>query len=345
VVVATDDPALSAVAAEWGVDTVSPVVSGNPDSLSIIPGLLDQLASEGQALDDYTVVLPIIAPLRPRGLVDKAVRLLAAHAGLLQVLSVANPVDGLQVYSQCSPEQIDPLDQCVVLRTNHISVYSTADLRAGRIPENAPGLALPVEMELSVDLSTALGWSRAEWLVQQALPHLVYPLRQPRPLPEKVSMLVLDFDGVLTDNRVWVSEDGHEQVAAYRSDSLGINLLARAGVLPVVLSMETNPVVAARCRKMKIAFRQGIDDKPAVLRGWLAELNIQPGEVVYLGNDVNDMPCFPMVGCAVATADAEPSVKLAADLVLTRKGGYGAVRELCDILIARVTGKPGVDPV
>jgi N-acylneuraminate cytidylyltransferase len=158
-------------------------------------------------------------------------------------------------------------------------------------------------------------------------------------------MLVLDFDGVLTDNRVWVSEDGHEQVAAYRSDSLGINLLARAGVLPVVLSMETNPVVAARCRKMKIAFRQGIDDKPAVLRGWLAELNIQPGEVVYLGNDVNDMPCFPMVGCGVATADAEPSVKLAADLVLTRKGGYGAVRELCDILIARVTGKPGVDPV
>jgi YrbI family 3-deoxy-D-manno-octulosonate 8-phosphate phosphatase len=152
-------------------------------------------------------------------------------------------------------------------------------------------------------------------------------------MPAKVRLMVLDFDGVLTDNRVWVDENGREMVAANRSDSLGINLLRQAGIETVVISKETNPVVAARCRKMNIACIQGEDDKETALKKVITDRGLDPLNVVYLGNDVNDLPCFPLVGWAVAVADALPEVKHQADMVLSRSGGQLAVRELCDLIL------------
>ena len=159
-------------------------------------------------------------------------------------------------------------------------------------------------------------------------------------MPEAIRLLVLDFDGVLTDNRVWVDQDGREMVAANRSDSLGINRLRQAGVETVVISLETNPVVAARCRKMNIPWIQGEKDKAAALRKLLQERNINADEVVYLGNDMNDLPCFPLVGWAVAVADAMPEVARQADFVLTRSGGQAAVRELCDLIMEQLSNNP-----
>jgi N-acylneuraminate cytidylyltransferase len=171
--------------------------------------------------------------------------------------------------------------------------------------------------------------------VQFSALDMVYPGHRSRPLPEKVALLVMDFDGVLTDNRVWVDEGGHEHIAANRSDSLGLAFLRRAGIEALVISMETNPVVAARCRKMNVPVLQGINDKAAVLSQYLADKSIDPSQVVYLGNDVNDLVCFPLVACAVAVADSLPAVLHEADLVLASRGGHAAVRELCDLLILR----------
>ena len=117
------------------------------------------------------------------------------------------------------------------------------------------------------------------------------------------------------------------------SDGLGIAMLRKAGIPMVVLSTETNPIVAARCRKLELTAIQGVGDKQAVLKSLLQERNLDPQQVVYLGNDVNDLPCFPLVGCAVVVADAHPDVIAQADLVLTHNGGHGAVRELCDKII------------
>jgi YrbI family 3-deoxy-D-manno-octulosonate 8-phosphate phosphatase len=146
---------------------------------------------------------------------------------------------------------------------------------------------------------------------------------------------MLDFDGVLTDNRVWVDENGRELVAANRSDSLGVNMLRQAGVDVMVISMETNPVVAARCRKMKISYIQSENDKQTAIQKVMEERRIDPAQVVYLGNDVNDLPCFPLVGWAVAVADALPEVARQADFVLSRPGGHAAVRELCDLIMTK----------
>jgi N-acylneuraminate cytidylyltransferase len=185
----------------------------------------------------------------------------------------------------------------------------------------------------AVDIDTLRDWQRAEWLISQGEPPLVLPGRQKRPLPEKIDLVVFDFDGVMTDDRVWVDQDGHESVAANRRDGLGIAMLRRRGIPMVVLSTEPNPVVAARCHKLELSVFQSLADKAAVLRTLLEERKLDPAHVVYMGNDVNDLPCFSLVGCAVVVADAHPEVIPQADLVLTMPGGHGAVRELCDRIL------------
>ena len=221
---------------------------------------------------------------------------------------------------------------------------------------------LPVQIDPSytVDIDTPKDWARSEWLVHSGGLQIVSPAasmaapgsslgsaaapaaqdQQPtqrigRPFPERVDLVVLDFDGVLTDNRVWVDETGREMIAAYRSDSIGLNQLRQAGVDALVLSTEVNPVVAARCRKMKLPVVQGVEDKAVALQVILAERQVDPARVIYVGNDVNDLPCFPLVACAVVVADAQPAARDQADIVLSRRGGYGAVRELCDLLLSR----------
>ena len=202
---------------------------------------------------------------------------------------------------------------------------------------------LPILFDPSydADLDTPEDWSRAEQRVLHDRPKMVWPGKPPRRMPEVIRLLVLDFDGVLTDNRVWVDQDGREMVAANRSDSLGINRLRQAGVETVVISLETNPVVAARCRKMNIPWIQGENDKATALRKLLLERNVNANETVFLGNDVNDLPCFPLVGWAVAVADAMPEVVRQADSVLTRSGGQAAVRELCDLIMEQLSDIPG----
>jgi len=153
-----------------------------------------------------------------------------------------------------------------------------------------------------------------------------------------VKLLVLDFDGVLTDNRVWVDQDGRESVACNRSDGWGIARLREAGVGVLVLSTEQNSVVAARCRKLNVECIQGCDDKQARLAQLMAERGLATPEVAYVGNDVNDLACMVggSVGVAIAVADAESAVRAIASLVTSRRGGHGAVREVCDwILEAR----------
>jgi N-acylneuraminate cytidylyltransferase len=162
---------------------------------------------------------------------------------------------------------------------------------------------------------------------------MVEPRNKRRPLPDTVDLVVFDFDGVMTDDRVYVNQDGVEMVAANRRDGMGVTLLQKAGMKMIVLSSEKNPVVQARCKKLNLPVIQGIEEKSSVLRKYLADNKIDPNHVVYVGNDINDLPCFPEVACALAVADAHPSALRQADIILSNKGGQGAVREVCDLLL------------
>ena len=161
-------------------------------------------------------------------------------------------------------------------------------------------------------------------------------------LPARPVLLALDFDGVMTDNRVLVLEDGREGVWCNRGDGLGLERLREQGLDVLVISKERNPVVGARCAKLGVRYLQGIDGKWPVLRRHLAEQQLDPGRVVFVGNDVNDLECLRNVGCAVAVADAHPEVLAAAAIVLTARGGGGAVREICDLIVDRVTPTVGM---
>jgi N-acylneuraminate cytidylyltransferase len=147
-------------------------------------------------------------------------------------------------------------------------------------------------------------------------------------------MLVLDFDGVLTDNTVTVTSDGVESVTCWRGDGIGTAALMAAGVPVLVLSKERDPVVRVRCDKLGLECHQGVDDKAPALARLLAERGVDPADVAYVGNDTNDLGCLAMVGLPIVVADAHPDVLDAAAHVTTAPGGRGAVREVCDRILA-----------
>lgn len=149
-----------------------------------------------------------------------------------------------------------------------------------------------------------------------------------------VRILVLDFDGVLTDAHVLVDQDGRESVRCSRRDSLGIAMLRARGIETAVISKETNAVVSARCRKLGVECRQGVDDKLPLLKTVLEEKGIDPREACYVGDDVNDLGCVRFVGIGVAVADAAAPLLEAAAYVTRARGGDHAVREVCDRILA-----------
>ena len=148
-----------------------------------------------------------------------------------------------------------------------------------------------------------------------------------------VDALVCDFDGVHTDDHVWVDQKGVESVRVSRTDGYGIKLLREAGVRVLILSTEKNPVVTKRAEKLGVDVLQGQDDKGQSLEQWANEHEVDLGRVAYLGNDVNDAPALERVGWPVVVADAHPDVKPLARMVLRSKGGEGAVRELADMIV------------
>jgi YrbI family 3-deoxy-D-manno-octulosonate 8-phosphate phosphatase len=149
-----------------------------------------------------------------------------------------------------------------------------------------------------------------------------------------VLLIVFDFDGVMTDNRVLVHQSGEESVWCHRGDGLGIARLQEAGFEVLVLSTENNPVVAARCRKLNIEVVQGSDDKGRTLQKLARERNLGPAQIAYVGNDLNDISCMQWVGWPIAVADAAPGVRAIAKWVTRMPGGYGAVREVADHFVA-----------
>ncbi|MBE8474269.1 N-acylneuraminate cytidylyltransferase [Streptomyces justiciae] len=148
-----------------------------------------------------------------------------------------------------------------------------------------------------------------------------------------VDAVVLDFDGTQTDDRVLIDADGKEFVSVHRGDGLGIAALRKSGLKMLILSTEQNPVVAARARKLKIPVLHGIDRKDLALKQWCEEQGIAPERVLYVGNDVNDLPCFALVGWPVAVASAHDVVRGAARAVTTLPGGDGAIREIASWIL------------
>lgn len=149
-----------------------------------------------------------------------------------------------------------------------------------------------------------------------------------------IKLLAFDFDGVMTDNKVIVDENGKESVVCNRSDGMGVEMVKKRGIEVIVISKEQNKVVKARCDKLKVSCVHGVDDKISILKKEIEKRNLSPDEVCFVGNDVNDIECIKYAGLGIATNNAYASVKEVADFVTEKNGGDGAVREIIDKIIS-----------
>ncbi len=365
VIVSTDDETIAEIARQWGAEMpfMRPDALAQDDTLDlpVAKHCLDWLAEHEGYHPDIVVWLRPTSPIRPLNCVDAAIQTLLDHPEADSVRGVVpagqNPfkmwtideqtkkmvpllgVEGIaEPYN--APRQNLP---DVYWQTGHIDALWAKTVLEKHSMTGEVILPLMIDPRYTVDLDLPSDWKKAERAVQDDVKtlNMVDPANQRRGLPDDIQLLVLDFDGVITDNRVWVNELGQESVAANRSDSLGLETLKKlTGIEVMVLSRETNPVVAARCKKMNLPVLQSVQNKANAIRNLIERKSLEPDQVIFVGNDINDLPVFPEVGFTAAPADAHHSVLRRADRVLSKPGGKGAVRELCDYILSHLDIEP-----
>ena len=361
VIVSTDNDEIAAVAREYGAETpfMRPreLAQDHTNDLPVFEHALKWLEDIESYKPDIVIQLRPTSPIRPKDCVDGAIKILVENpeadcvrgvvpAGqnphkmwhfngygkamkpLLEVEGISEPYN--------APRQVLPP---IYWQTGHIDAIRTATIKRKHSLTGSMVYPLVLDPNYTVDIDTSADWAKYEALVYSGL-EMVTPDKRPRhPMPQKIELIICDFDGVLTDNRVWTDQDGNESIAAYRSDSLRINELRAMGMEVMIISSEPNTVVATRAKKMGVEAIHGvgIQEKGRVMREVLKQKNIKSENVIYIGNDLNDLPCFDIAGWSVAVADAYPEVIRAADHVLAKAGGQGALRELCDLILSRVS--------
>jgi N-acylneuraminate cytidylyltransferase len=145
---------------------------------------------------------------------------------------------------------------------------------------------------------------------------------------QKPKILITDFDGCLTDDRVWLNQEGEEFVAANRKDGLAINRLRKLGITVVITSTETNKVVSARAKKLGVEVLQGLSNKVEAIEKYLSENELSWASSWYIGNDVNDLDAIRKAKIGICPSDAVKLIKREADHKLKTKGGYGILSEV-----------------
>ena len=145
-------------------------------------------------------------------------------------------------------------------------------------------------------------------------------------------IIFTDFDGCLTDDRVWLNQEGEEFVAANRKDGLAVKRLKNLGIQVVIASTETNKVVLARGNKMGVDVLQGLADKAEAIEQYLEQKNLSWNDIWYIGNDVNDLGAIERSNLSICPADAVKKVRKSVDVVLKTKGGYGILSEIATLM-------------
>ena len=362
IIVSTDDEEIAAVARQWGAETPflrpAELAQDKTTDLPVFEHALKWLEDVEGYRPEIVIQLRPTSPIRPLTMVDDAIRILLDHPDADCVRGVVpaaqNPfkmwrfegegkplsqlleVEGIdEPYN--APRQILPP---VYWQTGHIDVIRDPTITQKKSLTGDVIYPLLIDPKYTVDIDTLPDWAKYEALVYSGL-EMVSPGTSRKAIPETIKMIICDFDGVVTDNLVITDQDGRESVTASRSDSMHIKQLRELGIELMILSSEPNPVVLARAKKMGVEaiHNVGMQNKGRVMRELLEQKNVNAENVIYLGNDLNDLPCFEIAGWSVAVADAYPEVLRAADHVLTKTGGHGAIRELCEIVLKQLSQK------
>jgi YrbI family 3-deoxy-D-manno-octulosonate 8-phosphate phosphatase len=328
VVAATADPELKRLLADTGIDIVE-TSDADDDAAASLAAAMEALAGRDGFAPTLALMLDPFYPLRAPETIEGAIDLLW-RCGADSLISVYALTDSLWVQDERgvarpvdrSPAQRRFVETGLVSGVRVGSFRQTGELPTGRV------VLYKVTAMSALRIANGADWANAELLHRRA------SAARAQALLRGIELLVFDFDGVMTDNRVLVFDDGREAVLCSRGDGMGLERLRNAGVRLAVISKEINPVVGARCEKLKIPYLQGIEDKLAELMQIVRERGLELAHVAYVGNDVNDLECMHAAGVAIAPADSHPDALRAADLVTSAPGGLGAVREVCDLVLA-----------
>lgn len=150
---------------------------------------------------------------------------------------------------------------------------------------------------------------------------------------KQIDIIIFDFDGVFTDNHVYVDEFGNESVKCFRSDGIGISRLKKIGIKFFIVSTETNDVVKKRAKKLNIECYNGVENKEIIVKEISKKNSVDLSRICFVGNDVNDIPALKIVGLPVGVQDSFNEIDEYLIFKTKNKGGYGAVRELCDLIV------------
>lgn len=340
VFVSTDDAAIAAAAAQAGAEPIARPAALAGDTASSEAALLDaleRLQAAGQALPDITVFLQCTSPFTTAEDIDGTVAALlraeadTAHTvteshGFLWRIGPDGAATGVNHDKAVRPRRQDR--QPEYLETGAVYAMRTAGFLRARHRFFGKTALFPVPASRAIEIDTPQDLEAARIQAPYIAP--IAACEVPTPL----GGVVFDFDGVMTDNTVIVREDGTEAVVCSRADGQGLAALRQRGVKLAVISRETNAVVAKRCEKLQIACISACRDKRTALETLCADWACTPGDIVFVGNDLPDIPCLEAAGLGVAVADAHPQVLARAGIVLQARGGRGAVRELCERLLA-----------
>ena len=150
----------------------------------------------------------------------------------------------------------------------------------------------------------------------------------------KIKLLICDVDGVFSDGRIYLSNQGEELKAFHTKDGFGIKAILKLGIQVAVITGRQSQLVKNRMEALGIPYIfQGKEDKLSIYQSLLKTINLNAQEVAYIGDDVVDLPVIKACGLGIAVHDAHPLVLQGADLITYTKGGFGAVREVCDLFL------------
>ena len=149
---------------------------------------------------------------------------------------------------------------------------------------------------------------------------------------QEISLLVYDFDGVMTDNKVYVNQKGEETVQVNRGDGLGVAEIKKFGIEQIIISTEKNLVVEQRAKKLKIKCFNGIDNKLSCLKEYADSRQINFENICFVGNDINDLEVMLAVGVKICPLDAVEEIKNIADIIIQKNGGDGVIRDIYNII-------------
>lgn len=329
VYVSTDSPVIAEEAKRWGAKTIARPPEISTDESSSESAIQHAMGQIGET--SIIVFIQCTSPFIKSTEIDRAVEMIESD----KYDSVFSAVEDHGFRWQENGDGLEPLGHNTQIRPRRqelpnrfletgafYAFRSEGFLNAGsRFHGRVGHVLLNKFLHVDIDEDGDIRWAR-----QISKTYLEQPVKI------RVKGLVMDFDGVHTDDYVWVDSDGKESVRVSRSDGHGISLLKNAGIEILILSTEINSVVETRANKLGVEVITGRKTKAAALEEWAKSKEISLHELAYLGNETNDLDAMKLVGFPIAVSDANPEIINVSAIVLRAKGGEKAVREVAGII-------------